>query len=450
MNKKALCIFSLCAIASLSVSGLLVFGQEIRNANLADPIEYTMVLDSTAEIVEKDNGYLHQTVYKNNTIDLIGYDENNSGFATISQKTYGNAVTYRGMIYNRAIINGLKSIKITYSGDALHYVFTEYLMEDMDFAENASNLITSGEDILANVKDGYFLVYTSGSTDITSMSIKYACDNSLGSTMIFNKNSTLAYARSTPTSTTTTDSYLEQVNRPSVANNYSPGETIKSGRSDTWYRWNGRCFKNSGVMGKQFDFQTTIMGNISQVIDPDNYFNFSVWPHFTCASDDDWQQVYVGNDNYEPLGKDSPDKVHTDHYADFSYSGRFITAYVYDDIEDDYVFADPDNTYVMGSTTTTLRDAYDAYTLPFWNIRFSVHTENDGEHDRAYCDVYVNGFKIDTADLFHYTEGNAEYWYDGTDLTISELHMHCVNYGNPDGSAKAPYQGMFTYPRLMD
>lgn len=404
-----------------------------------------MGINSENAVVAKDSGYYHETEVDGHKIDMIGYDEVDGKFAKVSSKTYGtgaNAVTYKGMVYNRSLINHIASINVNFTGDDLYCVFTEYLMEDMDFEEVAANKVTSGVDFaIKSPRMAYFVLYTSGEVEISSMTINYRKYMSMESSMVYNNNSALLNARSMGKNVVREESYLEFDNNPLVnTNNYSTGS--HSGNNDTWYRWNGKTWGASGNLGKEFTLHVTIMGNISQVVNPDSYFNFSVWPELHIDDDrqyaKDWTYVYIGNDNYEPLGKDSPDRVHQDTYADYSYAGRFFTDYK-DYGAAGWQFADPDTTLCKNSTKT-YREAYETYTLPFWNVEFKFY-ESDEEGGRdIFVDTFINGFQIN------------HYWmfdeYEDQDININTMHMHAVNYGNPDGSPAASYHAFFTYPRI--
>ena len=455
MKKKTLNILTIFSATAAVTSSFFAVSSRMGMFTLALEPEYEILLNSSTTVNAEDSGYLHEAVIRDNVaIDMIGYETSASKFGVIKQKTYGtggNAVTYKGVLYNRDILTGFKSINVTYSGDDLYYTFSEYLMEDMSFTQGVDNLVSSGTTINVNNADyGYFAIYTSGTSTIESMSIKYTCDSALDASMVFNKNSTLAYARSTPSATHIDESYLVQTNNPNNGyTNYSTGDY--KDHAKTWYRWNGRRFDNSANLGQTFELHTTIMGNISQVINPDSHFNYSVWPEFKInGTKGYWEMIYIGNDNYEPLGKDNPDRIHKDTDGDYSYAGRFFTNYkYYGPTDNDWYFANPDVDTVINDSTKTLRDAYEEYTLPFWHVKFSVYQQMEQrevagvmkDYAIIYCDVYVNGFEIIHDELS---------WEDAitSDISINTYHMHCVNYANPDGTPQAAYKGLFTYPRI--
>lgn len=455
MQKKTFILLTL--VSALSVGVTLVVATPLHNSFLLKGDSFSMTLDSTSEVETKDEGYLHQITNKNNKFDMIGWTSVSGKLGSIKKATYG-AYQYSGMIYNRSVINGFSELTVNFDstqGD-LYYLFTDFLMENMDFN---GNQLTSGSPVSANGK-AYFLIYNPSTTpvDINSIKIDYSCDASVDDSMIFNKTSTLGGARSYAKSTILDDSFVTLENNPTkTTNNYSTGS--HNGHADTWYRWNGRYFANSDVLGTNFSFGMTIIGNISQMVDESKYFHYAVWPQFGFynsehefqTSDGNYVQTYIGNDNYEPLGKDAA--LHpSDPYVKESYTGRFFTDYGwYKDENDNYGwrFADPDLNFIDDGVTT-FREAYEAYDLPFWFLKFDVRLEND----LPVCDVSINGFKLFTQEIFADPDDNpyGELAYDKVNkpgLVIHSLPMHLVNYGvDADGNPGNSYTGTFTYPRL--
>ncbi len=348
------------------------------------------------------------------------------------------------------MINGFNSLTVTYSGATLYYELTSFLMENMRF--DKSKAVVSGTPIEAGANDAYFILYTDDAeqgSDIQNIVLDYDCDGNIDDMMIFNKGSNLANARSASKTTELTDNYMVLENNPTAAtNNYSVGKASWQSNSSTWYRWNGRAWRNSADLGTNFEINVTILGNISQAVNyyenpEDNYFNYSVWPEvgYRDAGDEDynWAQIYIGNDNYEPLGKDDDSRPHKDTYANYSFAGRFITGYVdYDETKEgeNWQFADPDTFKVLDGSMT-FREAYEAFTLPYWHVKYVFTTT---PADGTICDTYVNGIQILHEEFLDYVEGK--------ELYIKTLHNHCVNYGKADGSPAASYEGVFTYPRL--
>lgn len=516
MNKKLFLAGALASMLVLCV-GVLVGVPRLGLDRLrADPIVYHMELTSSTEVVAKENGAYHQVDIRNNKIDIVGYESTSGKFASIKKATHG-AYVYNGMVYNRSAINGFETLRVTYSGGQLYYVFSDFLMENMDFN---GTLLASGSTIDVPNNEAYFIIYNESTTkvDIESMDIGYLCDHSIDEEMI-HWNSSMGGARSYAGKTTEEDSFIELQNNPTKKNNnYSVGARYKchicnkeydviTGSpvcpycSDAsaanqkkvhdfpWYRFNGRYLSNSVVLGTDFTFGMTIAGEYSKMTDLNENFHYNVWPQFDYGNSNDrtWIQTYIGNDNYEPLGKDNP--LHPDDpYTEESYSGRFFTRYgpcaefalwsdsLNSDITDgsgniieflsladaeayiaahagdlpadveayeEWKFNNPDIQTIAGDPSMTLRQAYNAYTLPFWFVKFHVYL--DGSSNEAMVDVFINGFHIYTEQIFeHYDTVNTP------DIKIWTLPMHVVNYGvDTDGNPDAPYTGTFTKPRLI-
>ncbi|MCR5348193.1 MAG: hypothetical protein K6E59_01115 [Bacilli bacterium] len=451
MKRKQLWILSgTAAISALALTAVVLshgtFDQYLAKAGL----EHKLTLNADTVLTEQDHGFYHSAEDKGNEFDFLGYSPVEGKLGNIKKKNYNGVYDYVGMVYNRAAINGFNSLTVTFSGANLYYSFTPYLMQDMSF--DKSHQAISGEAILAGSSDAYFVLYTDDATtgvDIDDIVVDLECDGSVDGTLVFNKASTLGNARSAPKSFTLHDNYIEMANKPTATtNNYSTGKT---GTNDnTWYRWSGKRFDNSAVLGNEFSLNFTILGNISQAVNyyenaEDNYFHYSVWPKI-CAEGDtetyNWGMFYIGNDNYEPLGKDNPDRVHKDLYGNYSYAGRFFTQYK-DYGTDGWQFADPDTTNVLDGTERTLRQAYEAYTLPYWYLKYDFHIEKDGgSKDEIRLDIYVNNIHVSTESFFDSDE------FTGQNFYVQQFHMHAVNYGKTDGTPAASYPGVFTYPRL--
>ena len=499
MNKKLLALVTTTVTASICL-GVVMVAINRNDMFAKGELEYSITLNDKSAVKSKDMGYLHQITVKNNKFDMIGWSSEGGNLGSIKQDTYGD-YTYKGMIYNRSVINGFKQLTVKFSGGDLYYVFTDFLMEDMSF--NGTQL-TSEVAVSVPNNEAYFLVYTSSTdpVDIDYVTVRYECDASVDASMIFNKDSTKGGARSVSSSSVFEDSFVTLTNNPTLhTNNYSTGKHDGHTNNDSWYRWNGRYFAYSGDLGTHFSFGTTIIGNISQVVgahteEADNYFHFGVWPQFTYGDTLDerkenaeYEMIYIGNDNYEPLGKDEALRP-SDPYTKQSYAGRFYTVFENyewhlwsDTAEDEYKeggvvkkfatvaearafikalpeeqksdwvpyaydakFLDPDTNTVVGGSTT-LRQAYEAYTLPYWFVRFDVYlAENDIEEMVPYCDAYINGFKIFSSEIFpsgYDTDTNPG-------IHIHSLPMHVVNFGKDiDGNPASKYEGTFTYPRFI-
>lgn len=430
-----LTIFSVLPLAALATSLVVMQNKEVSPQYAAQ--EYSMTLDSSVEVVAKDEGNYFEAEVKSNKFDVLGYQDFDGGFASIKKQAYGD-YEYNGMIYNRSIINGFASLSVNFNEDDgdLYYVFSEFLMEDMHF--DKANKLESNKKVNAPLGSGYFIVYTDSVNPIgvKELTVSYLCDQSLDNTMIYNEQNIDRYARSTPKSTTFYNDSFEFTNRPDKdINNYSSGKYGTSGNNKSWYRWNGRASTTDVEVGTSFAIDTTIMGNISQVINPNSYFNFSMWIRVAyddgVNKEDNWEYVYIGNDNYEPLGSENRILPQTDHNADYSYPGRFFNGYFYDEEANNWVFPDPEVMKVADGSMT-FKEAYEAFTLPYWHLSYRV--------DNGFFACYVNGIRIYEEEIFEN--------YDGQSLYIDEIHFHAVNYGAGIDMAGTPYNAFYTYPRI--
>ncbi len=236
------------------------------------------------------------------------------------------------------------------------------------------------------------------------------------------------------------ESYIVLENNPTaITNNYSPGKTAGHQNNDTWYRWNGIALKGeSQLKARTFDLSTTIIGDYSYMVNEEKYFNYSIWFDLqywngTEYETDGWIYAFIGNDSYEPLGHEDPDRIHKD-YAD-CYAGRFFTNY-----DESYTFSDPDTT--MMADGLSYRQAYEESPYPYWHINF--HVENN-----RYV-VSINGHAMPSLVVFDpdYIEHGVP--YANQDIEIHRVQLNLVNYGNPDGSPAPSYSGTFTKPRIIE
>ena len=492
MKKKLALLITASAVTSLAIAAIALSPKALNKAVKGDP-SYTMVLNGDTDVVNTGDGILYQANIKGNKIDFVGYSPSGGALGSIKYTTYGNGA-YFGLVYNRSIINGFTSLRVEYGGTQLYYVFTEFLMQDMRL--NGANRLDSGVTYNVPAGCGYFLIYTSSSnmSGIDRIEITYSCQGNLDEQMIFNKNSSMGGARSVAKRTTLENDYVELENNPTrYTNNYSTGKHEGHTNNDSWYRWNGKYFANSDQLGTEFTFGMTIMGEYDSFLDDSQYFHYNVWPQFTYGNENDrpWLQTYIGNDNYEPLGKDHALRP-TDPYTKESYEGRFFTTYdfvsaghynIWDDnakadlkdngevlhfaseqdaqdyidalgladpsyleIYEDgsYQFLDPDTTYIPDpNNNLTMREAYNRTILPFWFLKFHVYLTNE---NIPVCDIYINNMLI-------YAEQELFENYDTVNtpsISIYTLPMHLVNYGiNIDADPADSYTGCFTYPRLI-
>lgn len=461
-------------------------------------ITYDIVIDSKSDysFESVDDGYLHQMEVGDQVLDAIGYESSESSLGSIKKVTYG-AYTFNGMVYNRSLINGLDKLCVTYSGGTLQYIFSEYLMQDMNFDEKTNNNVESGKALDVPLGTGYFVFYNKSETPITieSVKIKMSEEKVFDSKMVFNEETDLGNARSAAKAVNKYDSYIQLENNPTkYTNNYSTGKHEGHSNNDSWYRWNGKFFRDSDNLGTNFKLGMTVIGNLSQVVDESKYFHYAVWPQMGWrdgedvlhSTNEDYVQTYIGNDNYEPLGKDKALRP-SDPYVAQSYEGRFYTDYGFisagywcvwnnatnKDVKDsnndvlhfesedaatafidtqenkadleayedgEYKFLDPDVTKTMDGKYT-YRQAYEKYNLPFWFIEFDFSLN---EKDMPVCDIYINGFHLFQQEVL------ADYdTVNKPGLQIHTMPMHLVNYGDAEGNPGPSYTGCFTYPRLM-
>ena len=90
----------------------------------------------------------------------------------------------------------------------------------------------------------------------------------------------------------------------------------------------------------------------------------------------------------------------------------------------------------------TLRQAYEAYDMPFWHLKFHVYLDEDSD---PMVDIFINGIMVYQTYIFdHYDTVNKP------SIHIHTLPMHLINYGvDSDGNPAPSYKGWFTYPRLI-
>ena len=456
MQKKKFIITASASILSLTV-GVLVISQgydaEIRKGD-ASGEKFKITLNKGA-ITPQEEGLYHQANIRNNKIDLVGWSDQGGDLGSIRKDNYG-AYFYNGMIYNRSAINGFESLKVAFTGSPLHYVFTDFLMENMDFDGPA---LTSGTAVEVPENKAYFIVYNTSETptNIDSFEVTYRCDGNVDATLIYDKADTsdLGGARSLGKIVSAEDNFITLENNPTkTTNNYSSGRA--------WYRFNGKFFRRSADLGTDFTFGMTLGVDYEKMTNDNENFHINVWPQLgwmngetNMADDYSYAQIYIGNDNYEPLGSHEALRP-SDPYTKTSYAGRFFTDYVLQD--NNWVFANPDELHIPDKTLDlTMREAYERYNLPFWFVKFHVYLATvEGEDDQGQpifldntpvCDIYINNMLIYEQQEFFddYDRVNTP------SLFINTLPMHLVNYGvDAEGTPDKAYRGMFTYPRLIN
>lgn len=452
MKKKAVLLLTTFSAVGLATATLFAFNSnEATFARGTDQPSTITLSSSSAVHSSSDDSLLAQANVKNNKFDFIGYSSEGGLLGSIQK---GEA--YRGMVYNRSVINGFNSLEVKFSGGPLSYVFTDFLMEDMTF--NHGTALVSEQAVQVPEGKAYFLVFTTDDSKVNLDYVKvtYDCDHSIDNQMIYNKNTTLGGARSLAKKTVLEDSFIELENNPTkYTNNYSTGKHEGHTNNDSWYRFNGRYFYPSEELGTNFDFAMTIMGSYEMMQDESQFFHYNFWPQFSYgnSNDEPWTQLYIGNDNYEPLGKDHALRP-SDPYTKDSFAGRFFTNYDWynDNWEIDYSdptgswkFADPDIVKVPDPLypDLTYRQAYEMFNMPFWYVRFHVYLNEEND---AWADIYINNVMIYSTYIFEdYDTVNTP------SIHIHTLPMHLINYGvDAEGNPAPSYKGSFTYPRLIE
>ena len=459
MNKKTLVAFSLTALLSIGLSA----------CNKPSPEEPIIPAGEKEEIkgvefIAKDGGNFYQASIDGKLFDAIGYEEYKSGLAIIKQTHPISSFTYRGMFYNRSVIEGLTGITVNFEeGKNLYCVSSEYLMEDMSFPLDADHKLESGKSVLFNEGDCYFVVYTDDEVgvSISSIDVYHDASISIADSLAFGPNEIpygsyeqvgeprYIYARSMPSAHSLSYDLIDVTNNPlnntnNYSNKYSTG--THGEHPNAWYRWNGVSLCGSKDLGSEFSLHTTIIGNISQMIDESKYFNFSVWPQFRfegsktsgAGGGEGWVYAMLGNDDYEPLGHvvgESDGAINTDYNA---FSGRFFTEYCGE--------FNPQTAKVTDESMT-YGELFAANPLPFWHVEFKIFKEND---------VFSFAVLINGVNAFQDTFAN---WvfdtaYDGSlPLSLNTMCFHLVNYGQGNAGAnvydpQAAYNGTFTMPRV--
>lgn len=417
-----------------------------------DKTVYDVVVNKKQGIVEKEEGFLHELTYEEQVIDIVGYDGTNGQVGSIMKKTY-NGKAINGMIYNRSIMSYLDKLRVDFDGGDLKYIFTDFLMEDMDFDSKADNKLVSGEPVTCPEGKGYFVIYTQSTAPVTVNAVKIKFkDHSFNTKMIYTKDTERGSARSYGTAKAVTESFIELESRPTrYTNNYSGSEKNEGhANADSWYRFNGQYFTDSQELGTDFTFGMTIAGEYSRFFNEEKLFHYNVWPQFSYGNENDepWVQTYIGNDNYDPLGGT----------ANYSYQGRFYTNFdMYDEnwnvnyanpfdwVPKYWTFGNPDQAKIADGSMT-YREAYNETKLPFWFLKFHVYL-NEEENFEPYVDISINGKLIYSTYIFDEYDTESR-----PSIHIHTMPMHLINYGNPDGttSDEFKYTGTFTYPRLIE
>ncbi|MGI6714111.1 MAG: hypothetical protein ACOX3K_03580 [Bacilli bacterium] len=354
-----------------------------------------------------------------------------------------------GVLMNITVINGIAEVKATFTGSGnLYALVTATLFER--FAPTAADGLTSGVTKEFATVGGYLLLMTDSLNPISiaSLEICFHCngDNDAG---FFFEPGVNAYtgARSLGSNIAMTHNGLSFTTNPTATTHNYSGETAvpPATRANSWYRWNGVTMRNYKLDGENRDYSATRFGNffsssfevsVTAFVDPvvfydaDEWFCVAPWMSLSVQGDARtpraYLQSYIGNDNYDPLTT-----VNTLHQP--YWSGRFFTNYTYDAADaypDDYIFQDPDTFTVIDDASTTLRAAYEAINLPFFNVTFQISGNT--------YKIFINGFWVYTDTILS--------TYTDEAFGIETFDLQAVNYGNADGSPKAGYAVTYSNP----
>ena len=361
-------------------------------------------------------------------------DLNDSSFLVLSAT---NAKT-PGIFMNLTVINGLLSVTVTFSGGPLYAMATATLFEDYTPDPEGLNTLTSGiKKSFSGLSEGYLLIMTDSLTDvtITELTIEYYCTNEVDTYFVYAPGVNYhTGSRSWASNVYLEHSSIHFDTNPTIdTNNYSSGAS--GGHSNYWYRFNGVTPRNYALVGETKDYSLTPKGTftsnsfeviVSVMVDPASFYNptkyFCVAPWVALAAADHgvlpdvgsnvWMQSYIGNDNFDPIGG-----LNLLGRTD-TYRGRFFTNFAYEGggYTEAWGFQNPDTATVVGDATTTLREAYEAINLPFFNVRFVVNLNS--------YSVYINNFKV-------YEELNAFYKvYTNQTYCLESFELQAVNYGD--------------------
>ena len=341
-----------------------------------------------------------------------------------------------GVFLNLTVINGLRSVNVEFSGGTLYAIATETCFERF-IPDSEDELTSEVTKTFSGEKNGYLLIMTNSLSDVTidSVTIQYYCSNEVDADFVYapgvnNVTGSRSWAQNV---------YLEhdairfQTNPTETTNNYSSG--TYAGHNNYWYRFNGVTPSNYALNGEVHDYTATPHGEfvsdcfeviITVMVDPTVFYDPAAWycvaPWVALATEEHailpdagnyvWMQSYIGNDNFDPIGGLNA-LGRTD-----TYEGRFFTNFASGGGGYEWGFQDPDATTVIGDEETTLREAYEAINLPFFNVRFFVY--------RNSYTLFINGFKVYHEDDAFYLAGN----YTGQKYCLERFELQAVNYGD--------------------
>ena len=410
-----------------------------------------LTFDKDSEFTTKEGGLVNEIVSEEKTFEFVGLSSEESKLGKLAQFEV-NSKSYNGHIYNRTMFDGLRKISATYTGAPLYYVFSNYLMDDISFRTSEDNLMISGESYAAPEGYRYFMVFTDSSEGavIESLTVKYVEAEVDFSDFVYGDSETYKYNRSVPKSVKQDSSSFELETKPQTDNNnYAHGTDAAHPNDYAWYRWNGLDLSSSEIVNSNdVDVQMTIVGDFDYMSDESKLFNYHVWIDFEYYYPGDeedeagyydggWVYMVIGNDNYEPMGHEDPNRVNTAY--DDNYAGRFFTRYDYDDryvVPGDpysgYRFEDPD--YAKTKDNRTYREVYESMPYPYWNVKF--HVEGDE------CITYLNGVELNPVKVFD------DGYHTTEPVRIKRIMIGGVNYGDTEGNPLDSYKGTFTKPRF--
>lgn len=402
---------------------------------------YTVNMSSFENTQEDD----YSGIFSNGNIEMfyLNHTEGTMGEGTLTLKAKDAKTP--AVLVNKTVINGLKSVKVTFSGGPLYAIATSSFFERYDYV--AGDELTAGVEKTFVGNDLGYLLILSPSTEgavLTEVTIEYTCLHEVDEHFFYAPGvNRYTGARSWGASRIMLHDYVEFKTDPKPNNNnYSVGTAQPN--VDSWYRWNGLSLRNHRLVDDVVTYDEVPFGNFasnkfeiitSVMVEPRIFYDDTAWycaaPWVALDTEDhgvliSYMQAYIGNDNYDPLGG-----IHTD-YTD-TYRGRFYTKYAAGGGGYAWGFVDPEVATVVDDTMT-LKEAYEATNLPFFHVRFVV-IEN------SYS-IYINGFEIQREeDAFYDTYTNQKY-------AINNFALHGVNYGRQDGTAGTGAEGDYDPYRL--
>ncbi|MFA5236039.1 MAG: hypothetical protein WC399_04290 [Bacilli bacterium] len=441
-------VFASLLTGAIAIGATLVFGSQSQNRFIgnvkAEPTISTCLFNHQSNPGADAPSYGFIDIENVKAYYLTdSMQENDANFLRLSALDASTP----GLLANVTAINGILSLTVHFTGGPLYAIESSTFFEDY-LPDPVNDLLTSGtpRSFDSPTTSGYFLLMTESTEDviIQDVSIAYQCGHEVDDDYYYESDwsgdgmfNHYVGARSWGNlmgKEPAHDMLQFMTNPTETTNNYAPGTTPPNTNPDQWYRWNGTSIRNYVLDGETKDYSNTPMGEFSSnnfevtiavIVDADIFFDAEAWFH-VCpwvglkAADHSalpdvgegigYMQSYIGTDNFDPIGGI---KARTD-----TYRGRFYTNYTANVGAYDWGFANPDTTYLVGSETMTLRQAYQATDLPIFNVRFVV---DDNDYD-----LYINGFHVYHEDEAFYLEEN----YLGQEYSLETIEFHGVNYGD--------------------